>query len=207
MAYIVAADLRERTQKAFAAGLILDEADGTDAYLDLIIAQVTTQVELDLADDFEPAGGDPDETLDVDGAGWSRMYLPRRTRSLTTVNTRSSTGTLTLVASTSYRLHSSLVSGTAMLDGNRFDFLDHLTSVWPYGFQTVQLVGKFGWSAVPTDIKRLVALRTYGIIKAKADPLTTIVQRTTVDSVMTFGPSSEETEIVNRYSRTVPAVG
>ena len=53
----------------------------------------------------------------------------------------------------------------------------------------------------PDDIKRLVALRVYGLVKAKADPLTTIVQRTTIDAVITFGPSVEEREIIDRYAR------
>ena len=65
----------------------------------------------------------------------------------------------------------------------------------------MELVGKFGWAAVPDDIKRLVSLRTYGLVKAKADPLTTIVQRTTIDAVITFGPSVEEREIIDRYAR------
>jgi len=202
--YIAAADFRERTVAPYCAGLILGETDGTDSYVDLLIAQVTTRVELDLGDDFEPAGGDPDETVECDGSGRGRMYTPRRVRSLTTVKTRADDATLTVVATTDYRLHSSLVSGTAMRDGSRLDYLEHLVDVWPLGEQTVQLVGKFGWSAVPTDIKRLVALKVYDLIKAKADPLSTIVQRTTADAILTYGPSTEITEIENRYRRTLP---
>jgi hypothetical protein len=68
----------------------------------------------------------------------------------------------------------------------------------------VQLVGKFGWAVVPTDIKRLVALKVYELIKAKADPLSTIIQRTTADAILTYGPSTEITGIVERYRRTLP---
>lgn len=206
MSYVAAADFRERTLKPWATNLLLTEADGTDAYIDLVIAGATTQVELDLGDDFEPAGGDPDETLEVDGAGRTRLYTPRRVRSLTTVKTRAIDGTLTTQDTTVWRLHKSLdAAGTGMLDGSKLDWLDYLNddTTWPEGTQTVQLVGKFGWAAVPTDIKRLVALRTYELIRATGDPLTTVVQRTTVDSVMTFGPSVEETEIVDRYRRNL----
>jgi len=202
--YIAAADFRERTVASYCAGLILGETDGLDAYIDLIVAQVTTQVELDLGDDFEPAGGDPDETVECNGSGRARMYTPRRVRALTTVKTRADDGTLTVVATTDYRLHSSLVSGTAMRDGSKLDYLEHLVNVWPLGEQTVQLVGKFGWSAVPTDIKRLVALKVYDLVKAKAGPLSTIVQRTTADAILTYGPSTEVAEIENRYRRELP---
>ena len=204
MSYIAAADFRERTVAPYCAGLILGETDGLDSYIDLIITRVVTQVELDLGDDFEPAGGDPDETVECDGSGRARMYTPRRVRSLTTVKLRATDGTLTTQASTAYRLHSSLIGGTAMLDGARLDYLEHLTDVWPLGTQTVQLVGKFGWSAVPTDIKRLVALKVYDIIKGNADPLSRIIQRQTLDATITYGPPEEITALENRYRRSLP---
>ena len=205
MAYIAAADFRERTVAPYCAGLILGETDGLDSYLDLIITRVVTQVELDLGDDFEPAGGDPDETVECDGSGRARMYTPRRVRALTTVKTRAVDGTLTTQASTVWRLHKSLdTAGTAMLDQSRLDYLEHLSDVWPLGTQTVQLVGKFGWAAVPTDIKRLVALKVYDIIKGNADPLSRIIQRQTLDATITYGAPTEITELENRYRRLLP---
>ena len=205
MTYIAAADFRERTVAAYCVGLILGETDGLDSYIDLIITRVVTQVELDLGDDFEPAGGDPDETIDVDGFDRPRLYTPRRVRSLTTVKTRAADGTLTTQASTAWRLHKSLdTAGTAMLDGSRLDYLVHLVDVWPLGTQTVQLVGKFGWAAVPTDIKRLVALKVYDVIKGNADPLSRIVQRQTLDATITYGAPTEITELENRYRRNLP---
>lgn len=208
MAYIAAADFRERTVKPYCANLILTETDGLDAYIDLVIAQVTTQVELDLADDFEPPGGDADEAIDVDGWNSSRLYSPRRIRSLTTVQTRLSyLTTYVTEASTSYRIKKSLnAAGTAMIDGSTSDWLDALvglsTGVWPMGAGTVKLTGKFGWAAVPDDIKRLVALKVYDLVKGSADPLSRIVQRTTADAILTYGPSSEITDITNRYQRS-----
>jgi len=208
MAYIAAADFRERTVKPYCANLILGETDGTDAYLDLVIAQVVTQVELDLADDFEPPGGDADEAIDVDGWGTTRLYAPRRVRSLTTVQTRLAwLTTYVTEASTSYRIKKSLnAAGTAMVDGSTSDWLDALsglsTGVWPSGAGTVKLTGKFGWAAVPDDIKRLVALKVYDQIKGNSDPLSRIVQRQTLDATITYGPSSEVTDISNRYRRS-----
>lgn len=210
MAYIVAADLRERTQGSFAANLILGEGI-TDAYIDSVIAQVSTQVELEVSDDFEPPNPDNDEVIEIDGSGMARLYVPRRVRSLTTVETRWPwLSTYSTQASTTYKLHKSLNStGTAMVDGRVADYMDALTistGTWPLGGDTVRLTGKFGWAAVPWDIKRLVALRVYTLLKPSSDPLQTIVQRTTADAVLTFGPSVEEQEIVQRYSRQV-AIG
>lgn len=208
MAYIAAADFRERTVKPYCANLILSETDGLDAYIDFIIAQITTQVELDLADDFEPTGGDPDETILVDGWGTPRLYAPRRVRALTSVGTRYAwIAAFTTQASTAYRLRKSLnAAGTAMVDGSNSDWLDAMpglaTGVWPEGAETIQLVGKFGWAVVPDDIKRLVALKVYDTIKGSSDPLSRIVQRQTLDATITYGPSSEVTDIMNRYRRS-----
>ena len=167
---------------------------------------MTTQVELDLADAFEPAGGDPDETLDVTGWGTSRLYAPRRVRALTTVSTRLSWET-SFSTTTAYRLHKSLnAAGTAMIDGAGSDWLDAMPGlthgVWPHGADTVRLVGKFGWAAVPDDIKRLVALKVYEVVKGNSDPLSRIVQRQTLDATITFGPSPEIDAIVDRYRRS-----
>jgi len=206
--YILAADLREKTMKPWAQGLVLGE-EWSDAYLDLIIAQVTTRIELDLHDDFEPAIGDADETLDVDGSGTYTIYLPRRTRDLTTVKTRDSLGTLTTQAATTYRLAPSLnAAGTAMIDGSTVDILEALslsTTCWPEGIATVQLVGKFGWTAVPDDIKWLTAKLVYDKVKPKADA--TIAQRTTVDAIITYGPDPEIEDIKRRYTRVPVMVG
>lgn len=210
MTYIAAADFRERTVKPYCANLILGETDGLDAYIDLIIAQVTTQVELDLADDFEPPIPDTDEVISVDGSGWSRLYLPRRVRSLTTVETRL-LEVFTVQAATTWRVRKSLnAAGTAMVEGRVSDWLDAVslsTSVWPWGADTVRLTGKFGWAVVPDDIKRLVALKTYDLIKGNADPLSRIVQRQTFDATITYGPSTEVTDIMERYKRTSLIVG
>ena len=210
MTYIAAADFRERTVKPHCTNLILGESDGLDAYIDLIIAQVTTQVEVDLADDFEPPNPDNDEVISVDGSGWSRMYLPRRVRSLTTVETRA-LEVYTVQASTKWRLRKSLnTAGTAMIEGRVSDWLDAVsltTSVWPFGAETVRLTGKFGWGVVPDDIKRLVALNVYGIIKGSNDPLSRIIQRQTLDATITYGPSAEAADIMSRYKRTALVVG
>jgi hypothetical protein len=205
MTYIAAADFRERTVKAWCRGLTLDESDGLDAYIDIVIAEEAGQIELELEDDFDPPNPDNDETIYVDGTIGSRLYIPRRVRALTTVKTRDLVGTLTTVASTSYLLNSSLNStGTAMRENRKRDWLDSLSgTTWNYA-GGVQLVGKFGWAAVPADIKRLVALRVYDVVKGTSDPLSTVVQRLTVDQTLTIGDSREMSRIVALYDRKMP---
>ena len=161
-------------------------------------------MELDLADDFEPPGGDADEAINVDGWGMNRLNAPRRIRSLTTVEVRWPwLTTYTTQASTAYRLRKSLdTAGTSMVEGRTSDWLDALlslsTGVWPLGAETVRLTGKFGWAAVPTDIKKLVAIKVYDIIKPTDRR---IVQRQTLDATITYGADTEVTDIENRYRR------
>lgn len=202
MAYAAAADFREQTRQPWAKSLLLTEADCSDAELDLLIAQVAGLIELELDDDFDPPSPDNDETIVVDGTIGSRLYVPRRVRSLTSVGTRSLAGVVTAVASTAYRLHSSLNSaGTAMLEGYRKrDWLDSLSwSTW--ADDGVQLVGKFGWQSPPRDIKRLVALRVYDLVKPTGDPLSTVAQRVTSDGSLVLGESREMARIVAAYGR------
>lgn len=208
MAYLLAADFRERTQKSWCTNLILTEGDCTDALLDLHISQAAGHLETELDDDFDPPSPDNDETIYIDGTLGSRLYIPRRVRSLTTVSSRNlSNGNIVAIQTSRYLLHSSLnAAGTAMVDRRKRDWLDSSSADTWYSSGGIQLVGKFGWSAVPTDIKRLVALRVYRAIKATSDPLTTITQRTTLDAVISYGPSQEETRIVDRYNRLAPAI-
>lgn len=204
MAYIAADDFREETRKPWCRSLILTEADCGEVELDLLITQVAGLVELELDDDFDPPNPDNDETIFVDGTIGSRLYVPRRVRSLTSVSTRSLSGTITAVAATSYRLHSSLVGGIAMLDGNRKrDWLDSL-SYTTWASDGVQLVGKFGWAAPPGDIKRLVALRVYDMVKATGDPLSTVQQKVTSDGSVVMGESREMARIAAAYGRRMP---
>jgi hypothetical protein len=202
MAYVAAADFREASRKPWTKSLVLTEADASDGELDLLIAQAAGLIELELDDDFDPPNPDADETIIVDGTIGSRLYIPRRVRSLTSVGTRTLAGVVTAVAATAYRLHSSLAaSGAAMLDGNRKrDWLDSLSPT-TWAADGVQLVGKFGWLSPPGDIKRLVALRVYDLVKPTGDPLSTVAQRVTSDGSLVLGESREIARIVAVYGR------
>jgi hypothetical protein len=214
MAYIAAADFTIKGRKSWTRGLTFTEAEGDATAVDAVIADVESWVNDKLQDDFEPAGGDPDTTIDIDGSGLPRMYLPKRTRSLTTVSTRAADGTLTAQASTLWRLHSSIEAGVLV---GKFDYLEVIEgktlqtvgNFWPVGTQTVRLVGKFGWAAPPNDIKRLVALLVYDRLKPADGKLRKTQRLQTDQATYTFiDPEVDETgireadEILARYDRT-----
>jgi hypothetical protein len=166
---------------------------------------VTTRVESDLNDDFEPPNPDNDETITFSGNGLYTLYPPRRVRAITSLSTIDDYGNSITQAAGSYRLRSSLnAAGTAMLDGRLLDEIYALsitTTCWPMSANSISIVGKFGWAAVPTDVKRLVSLYVYDLVKPTGDPLSVITQRSTIDAVLTYAPSREITDIETRYRR------
>lgn len=177
MAYIAAADFREATPAEYCSGLALTTAEASDATLGSAIARLSQRFDDLTSDHFESET----LTLELDGDGTTRILLPRRCTALTTVKTRDQAGTLTLQASTAYRLHSSLDStGSKRIYGS-LDWIDlvplsgGLVSTvdgpygWPCGPQTVQVVGTFGWTTCPTDVKRAVALMVYDHFKPISD--------------------------------------
>ena len=205
MTYLAPADFRERTVKPYCKQLELAEGEASDAQLTTLIAQVASRVEIDLHDRFDPPDPDADETYDLDGSGLQKLHLPWRVRSITSVSTRDDAGTLTAQAAGAYRLRQSLnAAGTAMLHGRRLDWLIGLTlstGVWPLGTNTVRIVGKVGWAAVPDDVKRLVALGVYDLVKPLDDPLNRVTARSSLDATFTYGAPREAVEIASRYVR------
>lgn len=211
MAYVTPGDLLAKSKKSWAQGYLLTEADGDATYIASVIADVEAWVDLTLDDDFEPAGGDPDVTLDVDGSGMPRLYIPKRVRSITTVELRAADGTLTVQAATLYRLRSSISNGVLAGGADYLELIGSLSTTggaWPYGINAVKLTGKFGWAAPPSEIKRLVALLTFDRVKAKNGNLRRTEQLQTRDATYTFvDPEDVQTgiteadDIIYRYSR------
>lgn len=197
--YIAAADFYSGSKQVWTEGLTLDEGDGSSAYLDAAITLMQERIERDLGDVFEAPNLDNDITLTLDVRDPSRrLWLPRRIRSITSVQTRSVTGTLTTESATLYRQHSDV--GPAMDYLQVIDGLSLSTGYWPTGLQTVVLTGKFGYATPPTDIKRLCALLVYDFLRPKDDPFSSIETRTTSDGTITYG-DGEAHEIMERYER------
>jgi hypothetical protein len=172
MAYLVVADVREATLAEFASGLALSTAEATDTQVTAAIARQSQHFDDLVNDHFETET----VTLELDGDGTSRLLLPKRCTAVSTVKTRDYAGTLTTQASTQYRLHSSLYSTGSKRLGD-MDWLDTVPLsgglslvvgdiyAWPEGPQTVQVVGSFGWTTTPADVKRAVALLVWDHFK------------------------------------------
>jgi hypothetical protein len=174
MAYLTPANFREGTLSAECAGLTLAASEAPDNDLTTTIATVSRAIDRICDDFFEPTT----TTLEHDVYTPSpRLFLLRRTTAVTAVKLRDYTAALTTQAATSYRLHSSLDVGGAVMLGLS-DWLDLVPDsaglvgpsvwdrfTWPVGPQTVQVSGTFGWTTTPGDIKRACALMVWDIFK------------------------------------------
>ena len=220
MAYPVSADFRTATLAEYCQGLALTTAEASDAILTATIARMVARVESLCDDEFVSTAG---RTYDLRGSGTSQLALPARCTAVTTVKTRDYLGNLTTQAATAYRLVSSLdAAGATRITGWAYDYLElppfqHLTGVvldsgywWPLGAETVQVVGTFGWTVTPADIKRAVALLTYDAVKAQAANLRRATQLQTADAVYTYTPTDplrptgidEADDIIRDYNRS-----
>lgn len=201
MAYLEPEEFRVAGKQPWTEGLLLPDVD--EGYLAAVIAQAQIDVDAMLGDTFEPPNPDNDVTIDVAGRGGSRLYLPRRVRSIATVKTRDANGVLTTQASTLWRVTASTGESAP------YDYLDVIpgqalaggTGFWPRGSATVQVVGKFGWAETPADVKELAALLVYDRIKPSNDPMGRITQLSTSDATQTFGEPRRVEEIKRRYRR------
>ncbi len=187
MAYVTVANLRPDTAAEYAQGVTLTAAEASDARLTAAIAAISERLDRLTNDHFETQTG---VTLEVDVTDHTgRLALPRRTTAVTTVKTRDELGVLTTQASTTYRFRSSLDAAGATRIGES-DYLDIIPEgvgltltpwawSWPYGTQTVQVLGTFGWTVTPRDIKRAVAVLAFDHFKEQRGDLGRAVRYTT----------------------------
>jgi hypothetical protein len=197
----------------------------TDALITAAIARLSTRLDNWTNDHFETDA----LTLDLDVyLASSRLRLPKRCTAVTTVNTRSPAGVLTLQPATAYRLSSSLEqAGSLRTEGSSIDTIDIILDttlgltgtlwdgewVWPVGTQTVQVVGSFGWTDTPADIKRAMALLVWDHFKPQASALRQASRQTSADLTVEYAitePSGipEVDDIIADYKRdSIVAVG
>src|SRR5678815_2234573 len=122
MPYLAIADFRLGTLAEFCYGLDLTVTEAPDAVLNATIASQSLRIDSLTNDHYESES----LTLNLDVASTSdRVYLPKRVRSLSQVNTRNFAGTLTTEATTVYRMHSSLTAaGDARVTKGGMDYLE-----------------------------------------------------------------------------------
>ena len=106
MAYIAAAAFREGSKQWYTAQATLTEEQASTTDITAAIASFSAQFDSWTNDHFE-ATTSTEFTLDVREVG-RRLYLPRRVRSVTQVETVDEDGVATVETATTYRVHSSL---------------------------------------------------------------------------------------------------
>jgi hypothetical protein len=216
VAYLIAADMRQGSLAEFATGLALDDSTAETSRLTASIARMSQRFDDLTNDHFETQTG---VTLTLAGYGDTILYLPRRCTAVTTVSITNYAGTVTAQAGGVYRLHSSLNSaGSAWNTPGDLDWLELLPYqflsgasfglgyAWPDETNSVTVLGTFGWTVTPTDVKRAVALMVYAEFQPQADVLGHVTQWSDSGTIYqrSVGPTGLPAvdELVERYKRT-----
>lgn len=220
MAYLTSAEFRIDSQAEYCSGLTLTLLEAPDINLTLAIARMSQRFDNATNDHFETA---TPVTLTLRGNGTSILDLPRRTTAVTSVTTLDYTGSSTTQTSTLWRLHSSLNStGSAIAYDGVLDWLEvtsgqYLLGItgtsgyyWPTAANAVTVIGTFGWTVTPTDVKRAVALLVYDQFKPEADILRRANQLSDAGTIYQLSTSDtglpEVDAIIEQYTYARSAV-
>jgi hypothetical protein len=175
MAYLTATQFRTATLAEFCHGLALDTTEAPSGELADAITRLSARLDDWTNDHYESET----LTLGITGTGGTNLLLPKRCTAVTQVHIRNHLGVLTTQDASRYRLHSSLEGGTRRISTD--DWLElvggtgGLTGLpygqterylWPTGILSVDVAGSFGWTAVPGDIKRALALLVWDHFKS-----------------------------------------
>jgi len=142
--------------------LDLTTGEAPDSQVTAAIAAASTRLDQWTDDHFEPENA---LTLDLDGRGRPKLFLPKRIRALTSISFKLSDATfLAQTYTPAYEMISS-VAGSAV-DISGMDYIEIVPgqimgnglSVWPQGPKRVRIVGDFSWPSTPDRIKEAVAV-------------------------------------------------
>jgi hypothetical protein len=198
MAYLTATQFRDGTLAESCHGLALSLTEAPTMELADAITRLSVRLDDWTNDHFESEM----LTLGLDGRGGGNLLLPKRCTAVTQVDIRNSSGALTTQDVARYRLHSSLEGGTRRKDDATDDWLELVPGsggltglpagwtdvyLWPLGLLTVDVTGAFGWTAVPGDIKRALALLVWDHFKALRQDLRRTSRYSTAE--MTVDPA------------------
>lgn len=176
MAYIAAAAFREGSKQWYTAQATLTEEQASTADITAAIASFSAQFDSWTNDHFE-ATASTEFAIDVRDPG-RNLYLPRRVRSVTQVETIDVDGVATVEPATSYRIHSSLNAAGSEAKGD-LDWVELLpgeilntdSGGWPWGTGTVQVTGDWDYLVTPDRVKRAVALLVWNHFAPRGDSL------------------------------------
>jgi hypothetical protein len=215
--YLLFSDMRPDSAAEFASGLELPETVvGDDALITSAIARMSQRFDDLTNDHFETQTS---QTLTLTGNGTRILDLPRRCTAVTTVSITDYAGTVTAQAAGVFRLHPSLNSaGSAWTSPGASDWLELLPYqylvgatfgfgyTWPTEANSVTVLGTFGWTVTPAEVKRAVALMVYAEFSPQADVLGHVTQWSDAGTIYqrSVGPTGLPAvdELVERYKRS-----
>lgn len=209
MGYVAVADFRAATLQWWTHDLELDINVVPDARLTGLIQAESDRIDEYCSDRFEPESS----AFLVDGWGGTKLWSPKRIRTVTQVELQDENGTFTAQAAGTYRVTASLATGKRSIED-----LDYIAVVpgrylsdgkieWPVGSQIVRLSGTFSWAATPDEIKRAVSLMVWDIA-IKTNPDLRRASRQDIDGDQLEASTSKPTgipeadEIIARFKRT-----
>jgi hypothetical protein len=207
--YLVANDFR--VPQPWTLGLLLDDAEASDAALTDIIKEASLGVDQYTDDHFEPQAA---VTLDFYTYWYDRLFLPR-IRAITSVAWRQTDDSFLTLDADTYQIVASAFGATTadqvVIRGR--DYLELRTwpawSAWP---QMVRVIGNFAWPETPVDIKRATALMVWDWVKPLGDPLMRSDRWQTADTLVDLSSPNPTripaaNDILNRYRRSWALVG
>jgi hypothetical protein len=217
MTYLAPADFRTGTLNEVCTGLSLTTTEASDASLTSGIARLSQRIDNYTFDHFESVTDIL--KLDVDYPT-DTLNLPRRTTSVSNVQTQDMVAGLTTQSGSSYRFRSSLNAAgddyresVSSIDNLRIVPLGtgligsyYGAWIWPLGPQTVWVSGNFGWITTPYEIKQALALMVFYHFKPIRQDLRLAETVSVADSTIRFGQTSpsgipEVDDILVQYRR------
>jgi hypothetical protein len=220
VSYLTAADMRATSLAEFASDLDLTDDQAESTRLTSAIARMSQRFD-DMTDDHYESES---LTLTLSGNDSRILDLPKRCTALTSVTITNYAGTDTLQAAAVYRLHSSLnTAGDAWTTPGSLDWIEitpntylsgasfGLGYCWPAEPNSVTVVGTFGWTVTPADVKRAVAIMVYDQFKPVADPLRRTIAWASGDAQFSRDQSAplglpEVDQIIADYRRVTPVM-
>lgn len=166
MGYVAVADFRAATLQWWTRDLALDVVDVPDAQLTGAIQAQSDRIDMYCFDRFEPETS----AFLVDGWGGTKLWVPKRIRTVTQVETQNELGVFTVETAGTYRVTGSLATGSRSKEDLDYiavipdRYLSDGKEEWPVGSQVVRLTGTFSWAATPEEIKRAVSLMVWDIL-------------------------------------------
>ena len=177
--------------------LNIGTADTTD---DALITTICGQVNDWLEDEIgRPVGPLASQTYTFDGDGSDCLYVRQGIRTITTLSIAPVTGD-TKVAETNFVLLPRVQDRRTGWPAFEVKLTDLSTAVFYRGFGNVEIVGDFGWEAIPPDLKEIAEVAVVRAWHARQTGQTDIVGTDeTGNPVVSRFISGKDMKTIRRY--------